>query len=99
MKTVFAIVAAIATTSATAGEQGTTSVLTNQPTPAAATATQPCENAREVKLTPWQARRLARQADRQEARECRKCCKCEGKKDCRPTAIVVTRTRQACNCN
>ena len=61
-----------------------------------------CETAKEVKLGPWQARRLARQADRQEARDCRDCCKdsCGCKKqDCRPTAVVVTRARRTCACN
>lgn len=59
-----------------------------------------CETAKEVRLGPWQARRLVRQAERQEVRDCRNCCKCNDccKDDCKPTAIVVTRTRTRCNC-
>lgn len=94
---------------------GTTSILSTTATTANATAaaavvaTAPaascgdcCETAKEVKLGPWQARRLARQAERQEVRDCRDCCKdaCGCKKqDCRPTAVVVTRARRTCCCN
>lgn len=69
--------------------------------PQAATASDCC-NVCEVRLGPWQARRLCRQAARQEARDCCKCgcekcdcCKCKCK--CRPT-VVVTRTNCCC-CN
>lgn len=84
----------------------TTSVLVNQDqtnsaTTTSAPAASPCaETAKEVKLAPWQARRLARQAERQEARELRDCCKCDccKKKDCRPTALVLTKTAPKCAC-
>jgi len=58
------------------------------------------ETASEVRLGPWQARRLTRQADRQEARDSRGCCKdkcdCNCRKRSRPTAIVPTRAK--CDC-
>lgn len=59
-----------------------------------------CETAKEVRLTAWQARRLSRQADRQEARDARDCCDCNcgPKKDCRTKALVLTKSRPACNC-
>lgn len=83
---VFAAIALIAT--AVVAQDGTTSVLTNQPTPATATAPattttaaaapvaapQCSEVAKVAKLAPWQVRRLNRIADRQEARDARKCC-------------------------
>lgn len=100
---VFAVVVAISASAL--AQDGTTSVLVNNaPTPAAATtsaAPAECSEAvREVRLTQWQARRLARQADRQEARDACECCKCEccKKKDCRPTALVPAR-KTACKCN
>ena len=74
---------------------------TSQPVAVAAVAAPACcETAKEVRLGPWQARRLSRQAERQEARDCRDCCKgkCDCKDECKPTALVVTRTRPACNC-
>lgn len=92
---VFASIALIAT--AVAAQEGTTSVLTNQPTPAAqatapttapAPAAQCSEVAKVAKVAPWQARRLNRIADRQEAREARKCC-------CDPCACEKA---EACKC-
>lgn len=59
-------------------------------------ASTPCETAREVRLGRFQARRLERQADRQEAKAACECC---NKKDCRPTALVVTKSRPKCTCN
>lgn len=103
---VFGFVALIAT--AAVAQDGTTSVLANQPTPATETTTTPAvlvdqdapcaEAVREVRLTRFQARRLERQADRQEAKAACECCKygCQ-KKDCRPTALVPAR-KTACNC-
>ena len=97
-----------------AGEQAPTpadSVLTAPATVAAPTVVAApascsqgcCEVSKEVRLAPWQARRLSRQADRQEARDCRDCCKCNDgcceKKDCRPKAIVSVRSRSNCCCN
>lgn len=108
MKSVFfAAIAMIATV--VVAQDGTTSVLTNQPTPAAGTATttvaatpvECCEEAKVAKLAPWQVRRLNRIADRQEAREARKCCcdpcACE-KEDackckCKTRAVVVEARR------
>ena len=77
------------------------SVLVNTaaaPTAAAPTAAACRETAKEVRLGRLQVLRLQRQADRQEARECCKC-ECRKEKDCRPTALVVSRTRPACCCN
>lgn len=104
---VFAAIALIAT--AVVAQDGTTSVLKGQPTPATATAdttatataAEPCvETAKVVKLAPWHVRRLNRIADRQEAREARKCCcdKCEcascDKCDCCKTKAVVVESRR-----
>jgi len=59
------------------------------------------ETFREVTLTAGQARRLARQADRQEARAARECCKCNCDKNCnkKPTALIAERNRCKCDCN
>lgn len=113
-KTVFALALSVLACSAVA-ETGTPtladapkSVLATQAQaqPAAANAAQeqaasPCETAREVRLGRFQARRLERQADRQEAKAACECCKCDccKKKDCRPTALVVTKSCQKCACN
>ena len=116
MKTLIALSVMSIATLALAGEKaptpadGTTSVLATTATEStvatttavATTCGDCCETAKEVKLGPWQARRLARQADRQEARDCRDCCKGERsckKQDCRPTAIVAVRGRRNCDCN
>ena len=83
---------------------GTVSVLASnaQAQPVAPVATEApvcCQTeAKEVRLGPWQARRLSKQADRQEARDCRDCCKCNCKDERKPTALVLTRKRPACNC-
>lgn len=112
IKTVFALAfcavacVALAADGVPTPADNTTSVLTAPPAqqatsqPVVAAAPACCETAKEVRLGPWQARRLARQADRQEARDCRDCCKgkCDCKDDCKSTALVVTRTRPACNC-
>jgi hypothetical protein len=84
-------------------QTATAAVAETKPAPAAAPVTTQeavpvacCETAQEVKLGPWQARRLARQADRQEARDC---CKCEcDKKDSRPSALVLTKRAPKCAC-
>lgn len=89
----------------------TTSVLAKQsqpqPVPAATdaesapAATPACaEAAKEVRLGPWQARRIARQADRQEARAACECCNCDCRKnkDCRPTVLVLTKVAPKCAC-
>jgi len=85
-------------TVATAKEQVATQAVVVAPQPAAVEVS--CETAKEVRLAPWQARRLGRQADRQEARDARDCCKCKcgSKKDCRTKALVLTKSRPACNC-
>jgi len=62
-----------------------------------------CEEARVVKLAPWQARRLNRVADRQEAREAKNCCKdsCSCKEDCcqKPKTLVLeSRRKEKCDC-
>lgn len=107
---VLASASALADNQSPTPADGTASVLVNkpeatataQPAPQAATTEVSCETAKEVRLTPWQARRLGRQADRQEARDARDCCKCDcncgSKKDCRPKALVLTKARPACNC-
>lgn len=83
---------------------GTTSVLKTteakvaEPAPAAVA----CADAlREVNLLPIQARRLARQADRQEARATRNCCKCNCDNNCnkKRTALIADRNRCKCGCN
>lgn len=87
---------------------GTVSVLkaettqVSAPAPVAATATA-CEEARVVKLSPWQVRRLNRVADRQEARDARKCCcdPCSCKDDCckkTKTLILESRRKENCDC-
>jgi hypothetical protein len=81
----------------------TVSVLASAPTTqtvVVAAAPACCETAKEVRLTAWQSRRLSRQADRQEARDARDCCNCDcpSKKDCRTKALVLTKSRPACNC-
>lgn len=79
----------------------TASEATASPTPASnavATTAPCCEVVREVALGPWQARRLARQADRQEARDARNCCcKCDCEKNCKKTALVTTK-KCTCGC-
>lgn len=111
-KTVFAIALSVLACSAVA-ETGTPtladapqSVLATQPQAQPAAQEQdaaPCETAREVRLGRFQARRLERQADRQEAKAACDCCKgkceCCKKKDCRPTALVVTKSCPKCACN
>jgi len=62
-----------------------------------------CEEARVVKLAPWQVRRLNRVADRQEAREAKNCCKdsCSCKDDCcqKPKTLVLeSRRKEKCDC-
>lgn len=62
-----------------------------------------CEEAKVVKLAPWQVRRLNRVADRQEAREARKCCDpCSCKKDdcCQKskTLVLESRRKEKCDC-
>jgi hypothetical protein len=109
-----AVVVSVATTYADTPTpaDGTVSVLKTEAAPATvATTASPapatvvaspscCETAKEVRLTQWQARRLARQAERQEARDCRDCCKgkCDCNDECKPTALVFTRARPACTC-
>lgn len=58
-----------------------------------------CETAKEVRLGPWQARRLARQAERQEVRECCECDCPRPKCKCRTTVLVVTKTAPKCPCD
>lgn len=111
-KTVFALAfcafacSALAETGVPTPEDNTKSVLVNAQTPASeAKQEASCpETAREVRLGHLQARRLARQADRQEARAACECCKgkceCCKKKDCRPTALVATKSapKYSCGC-
>jgi hypothetical protein len=108
----FAAVAVAAETQTPTLAEGTKSVLATSPQPAVSATTAPAptvvattvacceETASEVRLGPWQARRLTRQADRQEARDSRDCCKgkcnCDCRKKSRPTAIVPTRAK--CDC-
>jgi len=79
-----------------------TVVATTAPAPTVVATTVACceATASEVRLGPWQARRLNRQADRQEVRDSRDCCKgkcnCDCRKKSRPTAIVPTRAK--CDC-
>lgn len=112
MKNIVAIVIALASANVladapTLAQPAPTSVLVKDTQPTAAPAAETkqeatpvacCETAQEVKLGPWQARRLARQADRQEARDC--CgCKCDCcKKDSRPSALVLTKKAAKCAC-
>ena len=110
MKNIAAIVIALVSANAIADtptQPAPTSVLVkdSQPTAAPVAETKQeatpvacCETAQEVKLGPWQARRLARQADRQEARDCCSCkCDCY-KKDSRPSALVLTKKAAKCAC-
>lgn len=91
-----------------AAQEGTSSVLVNNPanetvgvaSPAVVVAAAPCcEPAKLAKLPPWQLRRLNRIADRQEAREARKCCcdpcACEKEDACKcKTRTVVVEARR-----
>lgn len=115
MRSIFAALAVAVSVATTYAEtptpaDGTVSVLkaatVQSPAPASATApvvqTSACEEARVVKLAPWQVRRLNRVADRQEAREARKCCDaCSCKDDCcqKPKTLVLeSRRKEKCDC-
>ena len=95
---------AFAETQSPTPADGTVSVLASNSQQQASSAPDAscCETAKEVRLGPWQARRLSKQAERQEARDCRDCCKGKCECDCckksRPTAIVTTKARPACSC-
>ena len=113
MRSIFAALAVAVSVATTYAEtptlaDGTVSVLkaataqTPAPAPVVQTAVA-CEEARVVKLAPWQVRRLNRVADRQEAREARKCCcdSCSCKDDCcqKPKTLVLeSRRKEKCDC-
>lgn len=103
-----AVVVSVATTYAETPADGTVSVLKTEAPQAAQTTVTPtitpvaCEEARVVKLAPWQVRRLNRVADRQEARDSRNCCckdSCGCNDDCckKPKTLVLE-SRRKCDC-
>lgn len=110
MKSLFAllfafafVVCANAADVPTPAADGTVSVLkSDNPAPATTSASACCgDTFKEVKLGPWQARRLQRQADRQEARAARECCCKDSCDNCckkKPTALVLERNKCNCNC-
>lgn len=76
---------------------------TAQSAPAPVVQATDCEEARVVKIAPWQVRRLNRVADRQEVREAKNCCKdsCSCKDDCcqKPKTLVLeSRRKEKCDC-
>lgn len=104
IRNIFALCLCLVALSAAAQEptlaDGTVSVLSPKPLVKESASTPcadgKCEVAREVRLAPWQARNLYRQAERQNYRDCRN-------GNCRthvgPTAIVVQPGRKCKNCN
>lgn len=116
MRSIFAALAVAVSVATTYAEtptpaDGTVSVLkaaavqpstsTSAPATAPVVQASACEEARVVKLAPWQVRRLNRVADRQEAREARKCCDaCSCKKDdcCQKTLVLESRRKEKCDC-